>query len=233
MKTIIVSGATKGIGKAIIYQFAKQGFNVAFCARNQADIINQHDDLISKFPNIKVLGVVADMSQKSEVEKFAQKALSEFGTIDVLVNNAGVFLPGELLNEEEGMLEKQIETNVYSAYHLTRAIASSMQKAGHIFNVCSTASIKAYPNGGSYCISKFALLGFSKVLREEMKPKNIKVTALLPGATLTASWEGVDLPKTRFMKADDLAETVWACYQLSPNSVVEEIIMRPQLGDIE
>jgi len=232
MKTILVSGATKGIGKAIVYQFAKQGFNVAFCARNQTDVTNQQNDLKNKFPHIEVLAMVADMSRKEEVGNFGKAVIDQFKSVDVLVNNAGVFLPGELLSEAEGMLEKQIETNVYSAYHLTRAIAPTMD-GGHIFNVCSTASIKAYPNGGSYCISKFALLGFSKVLREELKPKNVKVTALLPGATLTASWDGVDLPENRFMKADDLAETVWACYQLSPNSVVEEIIMRPQLGDIE
>jgi hypothetical protein len=98
--------------------------------------------------------------------------------------------------------------------------------------MCSIASIKAYPNGGSYAISKFALLGLSKVLREELKPFGIKVTAILPGATKTASWDGVDLPDDRFMMAEDIAETVFAAYSLSSRSVVEEILIRPQLGDI-
>jgi short-subunit dehydrogenase len=98
--------------------------------------------------------------------------------------------------------------------------------------MCSIASIKAYPNGGSYAISKFALLGFSKVLREELKEFNIRVTAVLPGATRTASWDGVDLPEDRFMRAEDVAETVFSAYSISERSVVEEIIIRPQLGDI-
>jgi short-subunit dehydrogenase len=105
-------------------------------------------------------------------------------------------------------------------------------KSGHIFNMCSIASIKAYDNGGSYAIAKFALLGFSKCLREELKAHGIRVTAIMPGATKTASWDGVDLPEERFMKVEDVAEMVYAAYSLSGRSVVEEVIIRPQLGDI-
>jgi short-subunit dehydrogenase len=106
------------------------------------------------------------------------------------------------------------------------------RKQGHIFNMCSVASIRAYSNGGSYAISKFALLGFSKCLREELKGKGIRVTAVMPGATRTASWDGVNLPDERFMKIEDVAESVYAAFSLSSRSVVEEIIIRPQLGDI-
>jgi len=157
-----------------------------------------------------------------------------WGTVDVLINNAGVFLPGAISEEKDGNLEFQIETNLYSAYHLTRAVLPMMlpQKSGHVFNMCSVASFMAYPNGGSYSISKFALLGFSKVLREEMKPKGIRVTSIMPGATWSNSWAGVELPEDRLMAANDIAETVWAAYHLSKSSVVEEIILRPQLGDL-
>jgi short-subunit dehydrogenase len=106
------------------------------------------------------------------------------------------------------------------------------QKNGHIFNMCSVASLMAYPNGGSYSISKFALLGFSKCLREEMKPFNIKVTSIMPGAVLTDSWAGVDIPEERFMRAEDVAKTIWTAYHLSDSAVIEEIVMRPQKGDI-
>src|SRR5690349_20420076 len=98
--------------------------------------------------------------------------------------------------------------------------------------MCSIASFKAYANGGSYAISKFAMLGFSKGLREELTPFNIRVTAVMPGATKTASWEGTDLPDSRFMKVEDVADSVYAAYALSKRSVVEEIVIRPQLGDI-
>jgi len=106
------------------------------------------------------------------------------------------------------------------------------EKKGHIFNICSVASITAYPNGGSYSISKFALLGMSKVLREELKASGIKVTAVLPGATWSASWAGVDLPEERLMKASDIADSIYAASLLSPAAVIEEIIIRPQLGDL-
>ena len=127
-----------------------------------------------------------------------------------------------------------INANVYSAYHTTRGLAAEMitKRAGHIFNMCSIASIKAYPNGGSYAISKFALLGFSKCLREELKEFGIRVTAVIAGATKTASWEGTNLPDERFMKVEDIADTIYATYTLSDRSVIEEIIIRPQLGDI-
>jgi short-subunit dehydrogenase len=144
-------------------------------------------------------------------------------------------MPGQIQNEEDGVLERQIEANLYSAYHLTRAVLPTLQaqKSGHIFTICSTASITAYTAGGSYCISKFALLGFTKVLREETKLQGIKVTAILPGATLTPAWDGVELPESRFIPADDVASTIYSAYTMNPSTVLEEILIRPQLGDIE
>ena len=144
------------------------------------------------------------------------------------------FLPGLVHEEKDGSLEKMIETNLYSAYHLSRGLIPQMKEKqkGHIFNICSIASIQAYPNGGSYGISKFALYGFSKSLREELKEFNIRVSSILPGATYTASWEGVDIPQDRFMTPEDVAEAVMMCYNLKGNTVVEDMILRPQLGDL-
>jgi short-subunit dehydrogenase len=98
--------------------------------------------------------------------------------------------------------------------------------------MCSIASLNAYSNGGSYSISKFALLGFSKNLREEMKPHGIKVTAVCPGATMSNSWEGVGIDPERIMEAKDIAEMIYASSKLSPMAVVEDIVLRPQLGDL-
>ncbi len=233
MKNIVISGATKGIGRAIAEKFAAEKYNVAVCARNETQLLAMKSHIEEEYA-VKCLVFKADMSVKSEVLAFADLVKSEFDKVDILVNNAGFFLPGQVHSEEDGTLEKQIETNLYSAYHLSRALIPSMleNKDGHIFNICSVASIIAYPNGGSYSISKFAMLGLSKALREEMKPHNIRVTALLPGATYTASWEGVELPQERFMKSEDIANTVYATYELSKQTVIEEIIMRPQLGDL-
>jgi NADP-dependent 3-hydroxy acid dehydrogenase YdfG len=127
-----------------------------------------------------------------------------------------------------------IETNLYSAYHLSRAFIPEMKarKSGHIINVCSVASIKAYPTGGSYSISKHAMYGLSRGLREEMKPHGVKVTSILPGATQTSSWEGEEVEEGRLMKPEDIAELIWTSFSLSSLSVVEDIVVRPQLGDI-
>ena len=231
-KTIVVTGGTKGIGYAILRRFAAEGFDLVTCSRNKVELDHVVTNLAKQY-NVKVWHIAADLSQKSEVKKFVDFINSLGVSVDVLVNNAGLFIPGAVHLEEDGALELMINTNLYSAYHLTRGLIHDMKarKQGYIFNMCSTASIVPYVNGGSYCISKFALLGMTRVLREEMKPFDLKVTAVLPGATLTASWDGTDLPKERFMQPEDVAEAIWTAYSLSPYSVLEELLIRPQLGD--
>lgn len=233
-KLIVVTGGTKGIGKAIILKFASQGFDIVTCSRTQQDLLNLKQEITTAFPLSQVFFQVTDMSDSEEVKSFTHYVTSLHRPVDILINNAGFFIPGEITTEKEGTLESMINANVYSAYYATRGIAPLMKsrKAGHIFNICSIASITAYANGGSYAISKFAMLGFSKCLREELKNFGIRVTAVMPGATFTASWEGVNLPEDRFMKIEDVSETIYSAYSLSSRSVVEEIIIRPQLGDI-
>lgn len=231
---IVITGATKGIGRAIANKFASNGHNLYVCSRNKEDLDLMQTAYKREYPNIQLFTTVADISKKLEVEEFAKNVIKEMGNIDVLINNGGVFYPGMTTEEQDGTLEKMIETNLYSAYHLTRSLLPNI-KTGHkrhIFNMCSIASKIAYPNGGSYSISKFALLGFTKVLREELKETGIKVTAILPGATWSDSWSGVDLPHERLMEAEDIADSVWSAYNLGPSAVVEEIIIRPQLGDL-
>jgi len=232
-KWIVVTGGSRGIGRAIVEKFTSNGFNAVVCGRNFPDLEALKDEIEQK-QDVQVLIKSTDLAIKEEVKDFGEFVLKYIESPAVLVNNAGVFVPGAVHDEQEGVLEKMMKTNVYSAYHITRALLPAMKSAkqGHIFNMCSTASIIPYVNGGSYCITKFALLGFSKVLREELKETGIKVTAVLPGATHTDSWKGVDIPEERFMKPEDVAETVHGAYALSERAVIEEILMRPQLGDI-
>ena len=233
-KLIVVTGGTKGIGRAVIERFAKEGFDVLTCARNAGELDSLKNSLEKDCPSCKVYTKQTDMSDKAQVNEFVDFVQSLNRSVDVLVNNAGYFIPGSITTEPEGTLESMIHANLYSAYYTTRGFATRMKenKKGHIFNVCSIASIKAYSNGGSYAITKFAMLGMSKCLREELKDFGIRVTSVMPGATKTASWEGTDLPDSRFMMVEDVAETIWAAYSLSGRSVVEEVIIRPQLGDI-
>jgi len=232
-KLAVITGGTKGIGRAVIEKFAAEKFDIATCSRNASELADLKRHIESTY-SVKAYVFTADLSDKSQVKAFTQFVNDLTLPVDVLVNNAGYFVPGLVTEESEGVLEGMINANVYSAYYTTRGLVAAMKSkgSGHIFTMCSIASIKAYPNGGSYAISKFALLGFTKVLREELKDSGIRVTAVLPGATRTASWDGINLPDERFIKPEDVAGAVFGAYSLSPQSVVEEILIRPQLGDI-
>ncbi|RYY61290.1 MAG: SDR family oxidoreductase [Chitinophagaceae bacterium] len=233
---IVITGATKGIGKAIAEAFAedKQGHTFYLCARNETSLQVIGKELQGRFPRTNIFTRVCDMSERESVAAFAAWILQAADKIDVLVNNAGIFIPGSVEQEEEGSLEKMMAVNLFGSYHLTRALIPVMKKnnSGHIFNICSIASLKAYSNGGAYSISKFAFYGFSQNLREEMKPYGIKVTSVLPGAVLTDSWSGFDNSSKRIMEASDIAKLVYAASFLSPQACVEEILVRPQLGDL-
>jgi len=230
---VIITGASKGLGKAMAEKFAEAGNNLFVCSRSEVPLYKMMEEILTKYPQCTIKAKPVDVSVKEEVRLFGNWCLQS-GVPDILINNAGQFIPGSVYNEEEGALEKMIEMNLFGAYHLTRLLLPKMMEAkrGHIFNMCSVASIKAYANGGAYSISKFALLGFSKNLREEMKPYNIKVTAVIPGAAYTESWTSSGIDEKRFMQAKDIAEMVYAASQLSPQACVEEILLRPQLGDI-
>ncbi len=233
-KLIVVTGGSKGIGRSIIERFMAAGFDAVACARKPDDLKRLETETTPKFKEAKLYTYTADLAQPEQVSEFAAFITSLNRSITVLVNNAGYFVPGSLADEPEGTLERMMDANLFSAYRLTRSLLPTLKQQGHghIFNMCSVASIKAYANGGSYAVTKFALLGFSKCLREELKPWNIRVTAVMPGATLTASWKGTHLPEERFMRTEDVADIVYACWAVSERSVVEEILIRPLQGDI-
>lgn len=233
-KTAVITGGTKGIGKALVFKFIEEGFEIVTCSRNEKNLAALENEVSDKHPGAKFYSFKYDLSVKNQCMDFVAAVLDLNENLDVLINNTGTFIPGPILEEEDGNLELMINTNLYSAYYVTKGLVPRMIEVGngHIFNICSIASFMAYDNGGSYGISKAALLGFSKSIREELKPKNIRVTSVMPGATHTPSWDGVDIPEERFMPAEDIAKSIFDVYNLSDRTVVEQIIMRPQLGDL-
>lgn len=232
---IIITGASRGIGKAIAAEFAsdKQGHTFYLCAKNKERLELTAKELQARFPRTTIYTYACDLSVKKEVQEFGKWILQTEEKIDILVNNAGIFVGSNVYDEEDSALEMMINANLYSAYHLTRLIVPVMirNKSGHIFNMSSIAGLKAYPGGGSYSISKYALRGFSVNLRDELKQYNIKVTTVYPGAAYTDSWEGF-VEKERIMEAADIAKMMYAASYLSPQACVEDIIIRPQLGDL-
>lgn len=231
-KLVIITGGTKGIGRAITERFAAEGFDCLVTARTAKDLQELKTSIERKFA-VTCETLVADAANKKDTAKFITTISAMNRPVDVLVNNAGVFRAGSLQEEPDGTLEHLIETNLYGAYYLTQGLLPAFQKqrSGHIFTVCSIASFSTPKNSGSYTISKFALLGFNRVLREELKPFGVRVTSVMPGATLTDSWAGMEFPDGRLMPPEDIAEAVWTAYNLK-NSVVEELVVRPQLGDL-
>ena len=231
---VIITGASRGLGKAIAERFAAEGSDLCLCSRNENALQQAVAVLTAKYPALTIKAKACDLADKKQAREFGQWVLDQGMPVDILVNNAGQFIPGSVHDEADGVLEKMIETNLYGAYHLTRALLGAMmaRRSGHIFNICSVASLKAYPNGGAYSISKFALAGFSRNLREELRSYGIKVTALYPGAAYTDSWIGSGVDPHRIMEAGDIAEMVYAASRLSPQATVEDIILRPQLGDL-
>ena len=233
---IVITGASRGIGKAIAEKFAddRQGHTFYLCSRNNQALKRMEKELQGRFPRTNIYSQANDLSRKEEVKKFGNWVIRQADRVDILVNNAGIFIPGNIRDEDEGALESILSVNLLAPYHLTRMLLPVMiaQKSGHIFNICSIAALQAYPNGGAYSISKYALDGFSKNLRHEMRPHGIKVTSVYPGATYTDSWSSTGIDPDRFMKSEDIARMVYEASQLSPQACVEEIVIRPQLGDI-
>ena len=228
MPTIFISGGSKGIGLAIARRFHQADYRVVIAARGEAAL----QAAAKALPGLRTH--VCDMADKTAVQALAHTLNQTYGPLDVLVNNAGVFRPGAIHEEADDAYELMMRTNVDSAYYLTKGVLPLMlgQGRGTIVNLASIASQGAYPNGGSYSISKYALLGFSRNLRAELRPKGIRVVSILPGATWTDSWAGVDLPESRLMPAEDIAELVWSSCRVSARTVVEEIVLRPQAGDL-
>jgi len=231
---IVITGASKGIGKALALKFATPENYIFITARNENELSNTTKELIEKSHNANIKYFAADLSDKDSSAKFSTWLTEQNITPDILINNAGQFIPGSIYNEPDGALEKMLAANLYSAYYLTRSLLPFMmdKKSGHIFNMSSIASLSAYNNGGSYSISKFALMGFSKNLREELKPYQIKVTTVYPGAVFTSSWEGSGIEPSRIMEVVDVVEMIFAASKLSPQACVEDIIIQPQLGDL-
>ncbi|MFD1467028.1 SDR family oxidoreductase [Hymenobacter caeli] len=232
----MVTGGSKGIGRALVLRFARAGYAVATCARSAPELAVLATTVAHQVPGAVVHTLAADLGDFAGCAEFAAFVLAQKGTLAAVVHNTGAFLPGRLQDEpaDGSQLRQLLAVNLLSAYDLTRALLPTLlrQGSGHVFTICSTASVTAYPTGGSYGIAKHALYGFTRNLREELKDQGIRVTAVLPGATLTASWAGVDLPTERFIRPADVAEAVFGAFSLSPQAVVEELLIRPQLGDI-
>ncbi len=231
--TIVITGASQGIGRSLALAFAAEPqARLALLSRNVAKLDRVAADC-------RALGAEADVfpcdvTDEEAVHKTAAAVLARWGAPGVLANVAGAFEPGGFRTMKLTRFREQIETNLTSAFLVTQAFIEPMIEngGGHIFFMGSVASIQGYPGGAAYCAAKHGLLGLARVVRAETLDKGVRVTSILPGATLTPSWGQTDLPAERFIPPESVAEATVAAWKLSERAVVEEILIRPQLGDI-
>lgn len=231
---IVITGASRGIGAAIAKSWCQSfpGTRMSLLARSKADLEN----LVADCQDFGADAVAfpCDLTDSEAVTVTCRMILEKNGTPTVLVNNAGMYQPGGITDTSFIDFNTQIQLNLTSAFQITSLLIPGMIKngSGHIFFMGSVASLFAYPGSIAYNSAKHGLLGLARSIREETKGQGIRVTSLLPGATLTASWSGTDLPEQRFMPAADIAAAIISAYTMSDRTVVEEILLRPQLGDI-
>jgi len=222
----IISGATRGIGKAIAQNLAALDYDLVLLARTEADL----QDLKAELSNGKITidTISLDLSNEEELEGL-QDHLQAQSNIDLLVNNLGSYLMDNPSNLKSSDLKVMLETNLYSAIGLTQLTLPLLEETTSplIVNIGSVMSIQAEEIATSYSISKHAFKAWNDALREEVRPKNIKVTCIYPGAVNTSSWDGIAADKTAMIQAEDIAKMVVSIRQMNHSSLVEEVRMSP------
>lgn len=229
--TVLITGATKGIGRAIAERFAPECKVLHLVSRHASDLLELNDVLSRSGLEIHVHEV--DLSVALQVQQLVTDVLQISPNIDVLINNAGVYLPGSLLDESSGNLDYMIRLNVLSHYELTKGLVSALKGKGHVFHMASVASRKMFVNKPSYSISKHAQLALTDAFRHELRPLGIRVTTVMPGPTWSASWENVDFPEERLLDPRHIADLMWHAWNLPQEVDLEELVIRPREGDID
>ena len=223
----VITGGTKGIGRAIALKLASEGYDLSICSRSMEDLHSVKAELEKL--GIQVFVFQADMGVKSEVYDFCEAVQKVMPVVDVLVNNTGSFLTGNLFDEADDQFEQMLRINLNATYYCGKFFGKIMRKQafGHVFNICSVASKQIAENAGSYSVTKAAMFSLNHVFREELSKYNVKVTAVLPGSTLTASWDGTTIPEARFVQPEDIANSIWSVLKLSSGANVDEITIKP------
>ena len=217
-KNALITGAGKGIGRAIAIALAKEGVNVILMARTQSDLDEVANEVNAL--GVKSLTVIADVADINSVNGAVEKALVEFKTIDILINNAGIAAFGKFLELEPSAWENIIKVNLMGTYYVTRAVLPNMieRQIGDIINISSTAGLAGNALTSAYSASKFAVLGLTDSLMQEVRKHNIRVTALTPSTVATNMAKELNLTDgnpNKVMQAEDMAELIIAQLKLN------------------
>jgi len=231
---ILITGASQGIGAAIAHVFAGQipGVRLALVARSEKNLQRVARACLQAGATVEIFP--CDVTDEGAVAAMARAVHKHFGPVDALINNAGTFTMAPFAQTTVAAFDRQIAVNLRSPFLVTQAFLPAMlqRKRGSIFFMSSIAGRGAYPNAAAYCAAKFGVTGLSKVMRAELKTKGVRVCCVYPGATWSPSWSGSGVAEERMMPAEDVARAFLDVYRLTRKTVVEEIVLRPQLGDL-
>jgi NAD(P)-dependent dehydrogenase (short-subunit alcohol dehydrogenase family) len=232
---ILITGASQGIGAAIAKVFANslgKGVRLALVARNAKNLAAVAK--VCAKAGAVAETFVCDVADEDAVTAMAAAVRKQFGSVDVLINNAGVFAAAPFAETTVAEFDRIVAANLRSAFLVTKAFLPAMtkRKSGDVFFMSSIAGLGAYPNSTAYCAAKFGVTGLAAVLRAETRDKGVRVCCVHPGATWAPSWSGSGVAEERIMPAEDVARAFFDIYRLGRNTVVEEIVLRPQLGDL-
>lgn len=231
-KVVLITGAGKGIGRITALEFARAEFFIAACSRSSSDLKNLKSEI--QEAGGRALTSVCDVSKQSQVKSFIAKASKITGSIDAVINNAAVAKVGSVINSNLKDWQETMDVNLTGVFLITKHSLPHMKKGSHIFNIGSNASKIGFPNWSAYCASKFGLLGFSNALREELRSKGIRVTAILPGPTKTPLWQTIEgnWDETKMMEPASIARMILHVYNQPADVQTEEVYIIPSSGNL-
>ncbi|MCB8761850.1 SDR family oxidoreductase [Planktothrix agardhii] len=233
-KRALITGASSGIGRATAIAFAKAGIDIALVSR-------QKDRLESVAKEARNLGVEAkafplDLAKVEQVHTQIDSIVAAFGSVNILVNNAGMGYTGDLIETSLADWQKVIDLNLTSVFQCIKGVLPGMrdQGSGTIINVVSIAGLQVFPNWGAYCVSKFGLMALSKTLNIEERANGIRVTALCPGSVNTPIWDSetvkADFDRSAMLTPEIVAESILYVALLPTSAVIEELTLMPSVG---
>ena len=230
-RTVLVTGGSNGIGRATVERFARSGDRVWFTYRLGRERAEELIGLLASEGHLDVQALEFDQGNAESHDRLIGALPAP---VDVLINNAGAFTMAPFVKTSAAAFDAMIATNLRSVFLVTSAFLPAMlkRKRGDIFFMSSIAGLGAYPQAAAYCAAKFGVTGLAQVLRAETKAQGVRVCCVHPGATWSPSWSKSGVKRERIMPAEDVARAILDVHRLGRRTVVEEIILRPQLGDL-
>ena len=232
-KIAVITGGSSGIGYAVAYAFSSEGCQVVITGRNEEKLKAAARRISST--SAPVLPHVCDVREQCSVDAVFDMVRTRFGRLDILVNNAGVSqAPTPVDQTSVEMWREMIDTNLNGMFLCTRAALPLMERGGTIVNNLSAAAKQVFPNFAAYTAAKTGAYGFTKALREELMPRGIRVTALMPGATWTDLWQQImpEVSGDKMMDVDSIAQAVLYTVLLPPEANLSELLITPTAGAV-